>query len=452
VSHRRQRPASVISGEGEAPPEAPRELDRSFRRGFAATFLLDLVAKAISAATVVVLIRGLGVSDYAFITLFLTVAQFTAGAASGGVRTRYLREEAEHVSRGERSGQSRFFISLVNQTLLVLLVGALAALVAQLVGFGVRGGDIELVLYATAFALGSSASDLAIAHHEARRRFVLAGVLNSLRAFVILVVSLLVTAEGVGAPGLALWFVGGLVLVGAATVAPIVRRRSGMPMERAIPLALTREDRWLSLYYVAAAGFAYVDVLVAGALLDDEEVATLGASVRYLGLILSAMPALGVILRVRTSQVDIVDSPTNQRQLLIGWMRRSALPAVVFVVAGIFLAPLVIPRIDGGQYPDSVVVLQIFLALALAAYVTAPASSVVMAQRRYATLALLYLGALLVNFLGDVAVAPHFGIIGIAIVSATVYVTLDVFVSVSALKTTAAHDARAAAKLRARET
>ena len=139
--------------------------------------------------------------------------------------------------------------------------------------------------------------------------------------------------------------------------------------------------RWLTLYYASAAGFAYVDLLVAGALLDEREIATLGVSLRYLSLILGAMPALGAILRVRTSQMDVVDSPERQREMLAGWLRRCWRPCVAIFAAGLALAPLAIPLIDGGRYPDSRLVTQVLLATALAAYLTAPAVSICSSPR-----------------------------------------------------------------------
>src|SRR5919108_1926439 len=86
------------------------ELDRLFRRGFAATFALDLVTKALAAATVVALIRGLSVSSYAYTTLFLTFSQLSGAAAAGGVRTLYLREEAERVSRAGKAAAGAAFV------------------------------------------------------------------------------------------------------------------------------------------------------------------------------------------------------------------------------------------------------------------------------------------------------------------------------------------------------
>jgi O-antigen/teichoic acid export membrane protein len=96
------------------------------------------------------------------------------------------------------------------------------------------------------------------------------------------------------------------------------------------------------------------------------------------------------------------------------------------------LGPVVIPQVDGGEYPDSVPVLQIFLATALGAYLTAPSVSILMAQRRYGFLAGVYIAGLLVNLVGDVAVAPRFGVVGMALVSSAVYVAIDVTLTTKA--------------------
>src|ERR1700761_4378981 len=105
-------------------PANTAHLNRTFRRGFTLTFTSDLLTKLLSAVTVVVLIRGLTVSAYAYTTLFLTLAQFAGAAAGGGVRTRYLRAEAESVSRGVVGDHDGLFlISLVKGVVLILVVG-----------------------------------------------------------------------------------------------------------------------------------------------------------------------------------------------------------------------------------------------------------------------------------------------------------------------------------------
>jgi O-antigen/teichoic acid export membrane protein len=413
------------------------ELSRSFRRGFTTTFALDLVAKAIAAATVVVLIRGLSVSSYAYITLFLTIAQFAGSAAGGGVRTRYLREEAERLSRGGRAEhEEAFFGSLFKGTVLIVAIGACAVPLVWSLGVGSEVGATGLVAYATVFAAGFSASELAIARYQARRRFAAAGAVSVTRAAALLAASLMILATSEKVEVISVWLVGSAAAVGVVAVGSVALRSDSGPLRHLSWSSFSREETWLSLYYVAAAGFAYVDVLVAAALLSQHEVATLGASLRYLAIIESPIPALGAVLRVRTSQMDLIDSPVSQRAMVVRWLKRAALPAGALMCVVLVLAPLVIPQVDGGKYPDSVPVLQIFLATALGAYLTAPSVSILMAQRRFGFLGAVYILGLLLNLVGDVAVAPRFGVIGIALVSSAVYVAIGVMLTTKALKAT----------------
>jgi O-antigen/teichoic acid export membrane protein len=419
------------------------ELSRSFRRGFATTFALDLLTKVIAVATVVVLIRGLSVSSYAYITLFLTIAQFAGSAAGGGVRTRYLREEAERLSRGGHADhEEAFFASLLRGTVLIVAIGACAIPLVWSLGVGSEfGGATSLVAYATAFAAGYSAAALAIARYQARRRFAAAGAISVARAAALLAASAMILVTGENLAAISLWLVGSAVVVGVVAAGSVALRSGSLPLRRLRPSSFSSEEAWLSLYYVAAAGFAYVDVLVAAALLGQYEVATLGASLRYLGVIQSPIPALGAVLRVRTSQVDLVDSLASQRTMVRSWVRRTILPAGVLMAAVLVVAPIVIPQIDEGKYPGSVSVFQIFVLTAFSAYVTAPAASILMAQRRYAFLAGIYTIGLLLNLAGDVVLAPRFGVVGIAVVSTSIYVAIDVTLITHALRRSVERDA-----------
>jgi O-antigen/teichoic acid export membrane protein len=414
------------------------DLTRMFRRGFAATFALDLVTKAISAATVVILIRGLTVSSYAYVTLILTLAQFAGSAAGGGVRTRYLRREAERLSRGTAETHDlAFFQALLKGGLLVIGIGILALPIVWVTHLGSEFASAwSLIAYATSFAVGVAAAELAIAHYQARRRFLAAGVVGVVRALALLCAALVIWITGEGIVGVSIWLASSMIVVGLATAGPIALR----PLKRRTPSSARRmtrftgEEGWLSLYYLAAAGFAYVDVMVAGALLTNHQLATLGASLRYLAIVQSPIPALGAVLRVRTAQVDLIDSAFNQRAMVMSWLKRSIVPVGLVLLGVVLLAPLVIPHIDGGKYPDSIGVLQIFLVTALSAYLTAPAVSILMAQHRYFFLAASYTVAVLLNLIGDVLVARRFGVFGIAVVSSSVYVAMDVVLTSYALR------------------
>lgn len=411
------------------------ELNRSFRRGFKLTFAADLMTKCVAAVTVVVLIRGLTVSAYAYATLFLTLAQFAGAAAGGGVRTRYLRAEAESVSRGATGEHDGLFlISLLKGVLLILAVGLFVLPIAAALHLGSKfGAGDDLILYSVAFAAGYGATELTIAHYQARRRFMVAGALSLARAVALLAAAAAISLTHQTVQVLSLSFVASMVVVGLAAATPIARHAFGAQHPRPRSLGFNREESWLSLYYLAAAGFAYVDVLVASALLDQNQVATLGASLRYLTIVLAATPSLGAILRVRTAQVDMIDTPEAQRLMVVRWVRAGLGPIALCVACLLVLAPWGIPILSGGRYPESITVFQIFLLTAASAYLFAPAASVLMAQRRYSALAWIFIAGLLVNLVGDVVVARRFGVIGIAVVSSLVYLTVDLMMTADAL-------------------
>jgi O-antigen/teichoic acid export membrane protein len=415
------------------------ELNRSFRRGFTLTFAADLLTKCVAAVTVVVLIRGLSVSAYAYATLFLTLAQFAGAAAGGGVRTRYLRAEAESVSRGVVGDHDGLFlISLVKGVVLILAVGLVVLPIAGALHLGSKfGAGADLILYSVAFAAGYGAAELAIAHYQARRRFLVAGALSLARAVALLVAAIAISVTHQSVQVLSLSFIASMVLVGLVAAAPVARNAFGKPLPRPRSLGFNREESWLSLYYLAAAGFAYVDVLVASALLNQNQVATLGASLRYLTIALAATPSLGAILRVRTAQVDMIDSAEAQRLMVLRWVRGGFGPIALCVACLVVLAPWGIPILSGGRYPESVTVFQVFLLTAASAYLFAPAASVLMAQRRYSALAWIFIAGLSVNLVGDIIVAPRFGVIGIAVVSSLVYLCVDLVMTADALMTAA---------------
>ena len=82
------------------------------------------------------------------------------------------------------------------------------------------------------------------------------------------------------------------------------------------------------------------------------------------------------------------------------------------------LAPFVIPLIDDGRYPDSVTIFQLLMIDAFFVYVTMPAPNLLMAQRRFRLLAVLYSVFLAVQVAVTVVVGTTWGVIGIAVVAA----------------------------------
>jgi O-antigen/teichoic acid export membrane protein len=387
----------------------------TFKRGFVSTFVLDVSARGLSALALVLLVRTLDVGDFAYVVLYLSVGAFAGSFSTSGIRIRYMREEAERVSRGHGEPSS-FYMAVVSSAVMIGGATGLALLVATVLSVGDSAADrTTFVGLAALYTLGHASTELAMYHHQAHLAFTRAGVFGVLRSAVTCAAAL---AAAVGlissGPVVSLCISLGVAAVGFTVCAPLMLATWGSRHGVEGSLGFGREANWLTVFYMASAGFTYSTMFLVAALLDDTAVASWGAAERYSSIVFGPVPALVAVLRVRTSQHDVVDSVSTQVDMLIRWIKQAALPTVA--ISGIMaaLAPVLIPMLDGGRYPQSVTIFQLLMIASVAVYIAMPASNLLIAQRRYRLLAMLYLGFLLVQSGGCALAGRAWGVIGIA--------------------------------------
>jgi O-antigen/teichoic acid export membrane protein len=392
-----------------------------FKRGFVSTFVLDVAARGLSAVTLILLLRTLSVSDFAFVVLLLNVGQFLASAATGGLRLRYTRLEAERVSRGEEE-PSAFHATLLSSSGLVVAAGLLGLAGAFALGVG-RDAEERLAFVAigTAFTLGSAAIEMAAFHYQAQLAFLRAGLIQVARSATLVIVAIAASA-GLLDSGAAIgfWFAAGAGLVALVVAAPlaVTTRHAGRGKEGRYGFG--RESAALTLYSMASAGWAYLDLFLVAALLNDTAVAAYGAALRYVSIVMGPVPAMVSVLRVRTAQGDMIDSDEAQITMMRRWAKQTAPPTLIILAIAAILAIWAIPLIDGGRYPDSIPIFQVLLITAFAQLITLPNSSLLIAQERYTTLAWVNTAAVVLNVAAAVIAAELFGVVGIAVAGALV--------------------------------
>jgi O-antigen/teichoic acid export membrane protein len=264
---------------------------------------------------------------------------------------------------------------------------------------------------------------LAVFHYQANLAFGKAGVVNMSRSAVLVIPAFAVIC-GQTRSGLET----GVILTGVSAAAAAGACFPLLALQDLRPLrwkdgSFSFESAWLTVYYLASAGFATVDVFIVAALLHHHDVATFGAAQRYYAFALGVGPALLTVVRVRASQHDVIDSPSVQFAMLRSWARRAIIPSVVLTVFLGAAAPALIPIADGGRYPGSIPTFQLLLVGVCAYYVLMPAASLLMAQKRYRALALAVLGAFVANAIGDLCAVRIFGLgtAGIAGVASVTY-------------------------------
>ena len=391
----------------------------TFTRGFLSTFVLNIGARGLSAIAIVLLVRGLDVHDFAYVVLFMEVGSFAGSFATGGIRMRYMREEAERVSRGIEEPSS-FLMAVAGSATMIFGAATLALLVATVIGAGASPAErVTFVGLAALYTLGHAGTELGMYHHQAHLAFMKAGLFGVLRGLSTFLAAIAASVGLIGSgPAVTLCIALGALAVGVAVCAPLAwaTRRSRRGVEGR--LGFGAESNWLTAYFITSAGFAYSSMFLVGALLDAEAVASYGAAMRYISIVLGPVAALMAVLRVRTSQHDVVDSHTTQISMLLRWIRRTSLPTAAVVGSMVALAPLLIPLIDGGRYPDSVTIFQLLMIDAFFVYVTMPAPNLMMTQRRYRLLAILFALFLAVQTAASVFAGTVWGVVAMAAVAA----------------------------------
>ena len=374
-----------------------------------------------SALTLVVLLRALPTSDFAFVVLLLNVGQFLGSAATGGIRLRYARLEAERISR-KHEEPTAFHSTLMTGSVLVLTAAVIGVAVASVLGLGKDASErIVFGALAAGFTLGTASIEMAIFHYQAQLSFTRAGLLQVARSAVILTLALGATV-GVFDTGtlVGLSFAIGVGALAMIFALPIAFSTRGATRGKEGRFGFGRETISLTLYSLASAGWAYLDIFLVAALLNDVAVASYGAALRYISVIMGPVPALIAVLRVRTSQHDMIDSNTARREMTRRWMRQTILPALAVIGGGGIAAIWAIPLVDGGRYPLSVPIFEVLLAVTLVQYILLPAPGLLIAQKRYSTLAWVNVAAVGVNVAFAAAAAPLIGVVGVAVAGSTV--------------------------------
>src|SRR4029077_21071648 len=112
ITERSAKPTSRQLDSDSTPSADDHPAATSFKKGFIATLASDVISKVIGGLVAEILVRNLTTSNYAFLTLFLTISGLLSTGGGGGVRQLYLRKEAEEISRGART-DSNFIGCLV---------------------------------------------------------------------------------------------------------------------------------------------------------------------------------------------------------------------------------------------------------------------------------------------------------------------------------------------------
>ena len=384
-------------------------------RDFSIVTLFSLGSKAIQAVLTVVIIRVLSMDDYAAYTMFLTLSATVLGVAGQSFSLAYVRYNTEKISLDPRAADTVFLVSHIVNGVSCGVAGGFVAL---------WGGQLDyapyILLLAILYGFILGAIQINMAFLQSREHYAAAGVLENCKQGAILA-----------------FVVGAIVLFGASIDSILVAYLlSGIlcfvvsigyfrrPLQDgSLRFVLDKGEArdfiavsiWLILYSSVMQTFNQVDVSMLTAWGTAAQVAEYGVALKYYNIVLILLPSIKTVLRVRMSKAEMTTDVARQKAFSIRWIKKTALPFLLGVVALCLGAQALFPVLNGEAYDSAIPVFNVLCVGAFFGYVLAPSVSLVMSLGRYKEQFLLSLLALAINAGGNWALIPLWGAAGVAV-------------------------------------
>ncbi len=388
---------------------------------FFTVYFFDMIAKMFTVVITILIIRCLSENDYAKYTVFNSVGSFISGVLGSGIGLAYTRY-AVQLRQTKSGGDSRLYIMLRKNMILLALVVILCSIFFLLVTDKASFHVITGLLYGLVLA----GYQLNIVFFQAQENYTVGGIISNVKNIVVAIVVLILfvlLGEMQLVPLLSV-YLAAIILSWLFTINYIDRRlsiehrkirenKSDDTLKK-----MLKESVWIILYMFMLSAFNQIDVLILNNTRESLDVASYGVAFKYYSLVLSLLPALQVVLRVKNSSVEMTENARLRKESVVNWLKKSfPLSALLFIV-GFIVAKVFFPILNGHGYNDSILIFDILLVGACLSYMTAPNVSVMLAAEKQRTLFFLSIGAFLINFIGNCIFIPKYG--GIAAAFTTV--------------------------------
>lgn len=396
---------------------------------FITVFFFDMIVKFFTVIISILIIRCLTKTDYAVYTLFNSIGSFISGVLGSGVGLAYTRYAVQ--LRQQKNGEENNLYCVLRKWM--ILIGGVIVIGGSCIlafidkhEFNIIAGLMYGVLLAN--------YQLNTVFFQAKEKYSIGGAVSNIKNIIVAVVIFGVFALQRKMQVDYLLIIYLLAMICSWMITVVYINRNFLAKENHemiinkksnILRLMLKESIWIILYMFMISAFNQIDVLILNYKCQQIDVATYGVAFKYYSLILSLLPSLQVVLRVRNSRAEMLESEELRRISVMNWIKKSTPIAVGLFVLGIFFARVLFPILNGNDYNDSIEIFNILLIGACLSYITAPNVSVMLAAGKQKILFILSVGAFLINLIGNWMFIPLYGGIAAAITTVIAHFFLN---------------------------
>lgn len=166
----------------------------------------------------------------------------------------------------------------------------------------------------------------------------------------------------------------------------------------------SQQVRHLFMYYLLFSIFMNCDILLLGLFSDKSVVAEYAAGFRYYAIMQLALASINKVLFPYIQKEVDYSSIIN----VLANHRKSAKYFIVIVVVAIVSSTWLIPLIDGGKYPNSIVVFQILAVSSFVSFLYSPYINIVLKESYFFYILKLVIIILPIHILANVFIQRYF--------------------------------------------
>lgn len=372
-------------------------------KNIAQVFFLDLFSKVIFGVMSLALVRFMAPDQFGAYTLALSTTLVINQLLLSGFGYIYILD-----SRDEQMKKNlNSFLAL--QVLLLLLTSALFSPFFQL--------SLNLFAATVALSLGLCLVEFTRKVYQARLKFLPSSLLEAGRSILfasVIGVLLFIRGDHVSA-GEIIWTQA--VAAFAIVAVPLLKslRTSFRPhWQTVLAMAKTAflgKKRLLLVYTGIIAVLTQTEIFMLRSISSTEELATYGASFRYYAILSLALNSTNLVL---LPTVQLIRTREQYAKLIRSHIRMVFI-FVPLVVLAAGASPWLIPLLDKGKYPESILTFQILAASSIFSFLFCPFVNFLFRLEEFKYLAVAGLLAWVLDLGLDFSLIPRFGSSGAAV-------------------------------------
>ncbi|KIL43164.1 lipopolysaccharide biosynthesis protein [Jeotgalibacillus campisalis] len=384
----------------------------NLKKNFITAAFFDLTAKLSIGIVIILLIRFLPTETYSEYIFFQSISILVVSTIVTGLNISLVRYESVQLTDRENITFFKF------NYILFLVVIILLTLVVGTIYFVYRGETVLLLLLGVVYAFFLGTLRLNQAFFQSQNLFKKAGFIPNINNIILLVL-LLVTlfyTEILSINIIILIHISSAIIVAILTLVSVYKHLKSRSLPNVVELrGYFLASVWMIIYSFFLGMMNQVDILVIKFYLSNYELATYGVAFKYYSLLLTLLPSILAVLRVRMAQTDISEDVEKQKKFIYSWIKRTTGYGAIMIILLITTSKWYLPLLNNGRYEESVGVFNILLVGVGLSYIFSPIVTLVVSRNNFKLMAFLGGIAFFVNFISNIILVPSYGIISAAL-------------------------------------